>query len=546
MSTKYIFVVGGVMSSVGKGVATASIGKILQARGYRVSLVKCDMYVNIDAGTIRPTEHGEVFVGEDGIEADQDLGTYERFTDQVSTAVHYLTTGQVYAEVIRRERNLEYGGEDVEVVPDIPNEIIRRIKEAGEKSNSDFVIIEIGGTVGEYQNVLFLEAARMLKQRHKNDVLFVLVSYLPIPGKVGEMKTKPTQYAARTLNAAGVQADFILCRSEQPIDDKRREKLALFCNIEPEDAISAPDVDSVYDIPANFFKDGLDVKILNKFGLAPKEDTLNTWIDFTKKVATLTDTVSIGIVGKYFNTGEFTLADSYLSVIESIKHAAWHHGVQPRISWLDAETYENDPARLEELAKYNGIIVPGGFGPRGAEGKILAIQYARENNIPYFGLCYGMQLATIEFARHVAGITDAHTTEVNPKTAHPVIDVMPEQMINIREKKMGGSMRLGAYSCDLVDNTISKQAYGAPRISERHRHRYEFNNTYRAQLEQKGLIIAGINSERNLVEIIELKNHPFFMGVQFHPEFKSRPLTPHPLFIAFIAAAMKKEGDQAA
>lgn len=537
---QYIFVVGGVMSSVGKGVATASIGKILQARGYRMSLIKCDMYVNIDAGTIRPTEHGEVFVGEDGIEADQDLGTYERFTDQVSTAAHYLTTGQVYAEVIRRERNLEYEGEDVEVVPDIPNEIIRRIEAAVEKDQSDIAVIEIGGTVGEYQNVLFLEAARMMRSRHKNDVLFVLVSYLPIPGKVGEMKTKPTQYAARTLNAAGIQADFILCRSEQPIDDKRREKLALFCNIEPQDAISAPDVESVYDVPVNFTKDGLDVKILDKFGLAPQENTLDEWIDFTKKVAGITKTVSIGIVGKYFNTGEFTLTDSYISVIESIKHAAWNLGVKPRISWLDAESYEKDPARLEELSPYDGIIVPGGFGPRGVEGKISAVRYVRENNIPYFGLCYGMQMATIEFSRHVCGMKDANTTEVNPATPYPVIDAMPEQMINIKEKKMGGSMRLGAYPCELAEGTISRDAYGVSSISERHRHRYEFNNRYRAELEQKGLMIAGVNPERNLVEIVELSNHPFFVGVQFHPEFKSRPLTPHPLYRAFIRAAVQK------
>ncbi|MEK7082371.1 MAG: CTP synthase [Patescibacteria group bacterium] len=537
--TKYIFVVGGVMSSVGKGVATASIGKILQARGYRMSLIKCDMYVNIDAGTIRPTEHGEVFVGEDGIEADQDLGTYERFTDQVSTAAHYLTTGQVYAEVIRRERNLEYGGEDVEVVPDIPNEIIRRIDAAVEKDKSDIAVIEVGGTVGEYQNVLFLEAARMMRSRHKNDVLFVLVSYLPIPGKVGEMKTKPTQYAARTLNAAGIQADFILCRSERPIDDKRREKLALFCNIEPQDAISAPDLESVYDVPVNFAKDELDVKILAKFGLAPKENTLDEWKDFTKKVAGLTKEVSIGIVGKYFNTGEFTLVDSYVSVIESVKHAAWNLGVKPLISWLDAETYEQNPSLLKELSRYDGIIVPGGFGPRGVEGKISAVRYVREHNIPYFGLCYGMQMATIEFARNVCGLEKANTTEVDPRTPYPVIDVMPEQMINLKEKKMGGSMRLGAYPCDLAQGTISREAYSIPSVSERHRHRYEFNNQYRAELEQKGLVIAGVNPERNLVEIVELRDHPFFVGVQFHPEFKSRPLAPHPLFAAFIRAALR-------
>ncbi|MBI4087096.1 CTP synthase [Candidatus Kaiserbacteria bacterium] len=538
---KYIFVVGGVMSSVGKGIATASIGKILQARGYKVSLVKCDMYVNIDAGTIRPTEHGEVFVGEDGIEADQDLGNYERFTDQTSTALHYLTTGQVYAEVIKRERNLEYGGEDVEVVPDIPNEIIRRIKLAGETDQSDFVVIEIGGTVGEYQNVLFLEAGRMMKARHKNDVLFVLVSYLPIPGKVGEMKTKPTQYAARTLNATGIQADFILCRSEHMIDEKRREKLALFCNIEPEDAIAAPDVDSIYDVPVNFARDGLDLRILQKFGLEPKADNLGQWSALAEKIKTLTDTVSIGVVGKYFNTGDFTLADSYISVLESIKHAAWEAGVKPKISWLDAEAYEKDPSKLSELSGYDGIIVPGGFGSRGVEGKILAVEYVRKNNIPYLGLCYGLQMAVIEYARNVCGLADANTTEVNKDTPHPVIDVMVDQKANIAEKKMGGTMRLGAYPCELKDGTISREAYGKKNISERHRHRYEVNNEYRAQLEEAGLVIAGRNPDRDLVEIIELpqSKHPFFVGVQFHPEFLSRPLAPHPLFMAFIKAATK-------
>ncbi|MBI3421282.1 MAG: CTP synthase [Candidatus Sungbacteria bacterium] len=534
---KYIFVCGGVMSSVGKGVATASIGKILQARGYAVSLVKCDMYVNIDAGTIRPTEHGEVFVGEDGIEADQDLGTYERFTDQVSTAAHYLTTGQVYAEVIRRERDLEYEGEDVEVVPDIPNEIIRRIETVAEDDKGDFVVIEIGGTVGEYQNVLFLEAARMMKSRHKNDVLFVLVSYLPIPGKVGEMKTKPTQYASRTLNATGIQADFILCRSEQPIDDKRREKLALFCNIEPEEAISAPDVDSIYDVPVNFAKDGLDIKILNKLGLKPRDDKLREWVDFAQHIKELRESVHIGVVGKYFNTGEFTLADSYISVIESIKHASWSLGFQPRILWLDAEAYEKDPAKLEELQACDGVIVPGGFGSRGVEGKIKAIEFCRTNRIPYFGLCYGLQLAVVEFARNICGLENANTTEVAKNTPHPVIDLMPEQVANIKEKRLGGSMRLGAYACKLQSGTASAQAYEAELISERHRHRYEVNNAYRKQLEEKGMVVAGVNPERDLVEIIELPDHPFFIGTQFHPEFKSRPLAPHPLFSAFIKKA---------
>ena len=527
------------MSSVGKGIATASIGKILQARGYKVSLVKCDMYVNIDAGTIRPTEHGEVFIGEDGIEADQDLGNYERFTNQISTSAHYITTGQVYAEVIRRERNLEYDGEDVEVVPDIPNEIIRRIENVAKKDKSDFVVIEIGGTVGEYQNVLFLEAARMLRTRHKKDVLFVLVSYLPVPSKLGEMKTKPTQYAARTLNATGIQADFILCRSEWPMDNKRREKLALFCNIEPQDAISAPDVDSIYDVPINFAKDKLDLKILAKFELKPKANHLEKWTALAKKIKSLQKTVAIGIVGKYFNTGDFTLSDSYISVIESIRHAGWQLGFQPKISWLNAEEYENNPKKLKELSTFDGIIVPGGFGARGVEGKIRAIEFCRTHKIPYFGLCYGMQLAVVEFARNVCGLKDANTTEVNFKTKYPVIHTLPEQLANIREKKMGGSMRLGAYTCELKPGTMARKVYDTKLISERHRHRYEVNNDYRDLLEKRGMIFSGVNPERNLVEIMELKNHPFFLGTQFHPEFKSRPLDPHPLFREFIRAAIK-------
>ncbi len=544
--TKYIFVVGGVMSSVGKGIATASIGKILQARGYRVSLVKCDMYVNIDAGTIRPTEHGEVFVGEDGIEADQDLGNYERFTDQTSTAAHYLTTGQVYAEVIRRERNLEYGGEDVEVVPDIPNEIIRRIEAVAKKDNSDIVVTEIGGTVGEYQNVLFLEAARMMKARHKDGVLFVLVSYLPVPGSVGEMKTKPTQYAARTLNATGIQADFILCRSEHTIDDRRREKLALFCNIEPEDAIAAPDVNSIYDVPVNFAKGGLDLKILKKFDLKPKTDSLGEWVALAHKIKTLKKTIAVGIVGKYFSTGgtngEFTLADSYISVIESIKHAAWACGLKPKISWLDAEAYEKDPKKLRELSEYDGIIVPGGFGSRGVEGKLLAVEYVRKNNIPYLGLCYGLQMAVIEYARNVCRLKGANTTEVDQKTPHPVIDILPEQKKNIAEKNYGATMRLGAYPAQLKKGTIARAAYGgAGAISERHRHRYEVNPEYIERLEKAGFVFSGVSPDRRLMEIGELPKtaHPFLLGTQFHPEFKSRPLSPHPLFLAFIKAAKR-------
>jgi len=552
--TKYIFITGGVMSSVGEGVATASIGTILKARGFSVSLIKCDMYVNIDAGTMRPTEHGEVFVGNDGIEADQDLGTYERFVEQTSTRAHYITTGQVYAEVIRRERDLEYHGEDVEVVPDIPNEIIRRIELVRDKDKSDFIVVEIGGTVGEYQNILFLEAARMMKLRFPHDVLFVLVSYLPIPKMVGEMKTKPTQYAARTLNSAGIQADFIICRSEKKIDDKRRDRIAVFCNVAPEAAIAAPDVKSVYEVPLNFIKEKLDEKILQKLDLRPRKPDLKEWNTWMKKIKTFINPVKIGIVGKYFGSGKFVLSDSYISVIESLKYAAWYHHRKPAFEWIDPEKYEEEHTAVKELSKFDGIVVPGGFGSRGIEGKILAAQYAREKKIPYFGLCLGMQIMTVEFARNVLGLKRANSEEFDKKTPHPVIHIMPEQRKNLAEKHMGASMRLGKYDCELLKGTKAFEAYSdkAPNaipseikkntlvISERHRHRYEFNNDYREQFEQAGFIFSGINPERNLVEIAEIKDHPFMLGTQFHPEFQSRPLKPHPLFREFIGAVIKK------
>jgi len=529
------------MSSVGKGVATASIGKILQARGYSVSLVKCDMYVNIDAGTIRPTEHGEVFVGEDGIEADQDLGTYERFVNQVSTREHYLTTGQVYQEVINRERNFFYKGEDVEVVPDIPNEIIRRLEVVAKKDKSDFLVVEIGGTVGEYQNILFLEAARMLKVKRRDDVLFVLVSYLPIPKKVGEMKTKPTQYASRTLNAAGIQADFILCRAERPIDRKRRQKIAIFCNIKEEAAISAPDVDSVYEVPLNFLKEGLDKKILDRFGLKSKKKDLREWGRLVKKARLLKKQVRIAVVGKYFGTGKFTLADSYVSVIESLKFASWANNVKPELVWLDPERYEKTPKAIEELQDFDGVLVPGGFGSRGVEGKIKTAQFCRVKKIPYLGLCLGMQLAVIEFARNVCGLKQATSAEFEKNPKIPIIDVMPEQKILLKEKKYGGTMRLGAYRCRVKKGSRAFAAYKKTEVSERHRHRYEVNNEYRDVLEKKGMVMSGVNPDRNLVEIMELQGHPFFLGTQFHPEFKSHPMNPHPLFVAFVRAALKKE-----
>lgn len=538
---KFIFVVGGVMSSVGKGVTSASITAILKSRGYRTTNIKCDMYVNIDAGTIRPTEHGEVFVGEDGIEADQDLGNYERFTGNQMTGLNYVTTGQVYQEVIRKERNLEYDGEDVEVVPDVPNEIIRRINLAAEKNDAEITVVEFGGTVGEYQVLLFLEAARIMKVNQPDDVSFVLVSYLPLPSHIGEMKTKPTQYAVRTLNAAGIQADFIVARGEQALDDRRREILAKVCNLREGTVVAAPDAPSIYDVPLQFHEQGFDMRLLKSLGLKSKKADFISWKNFEKKRKNAKKIVHIGVVGKYFGTGDFTLADSYISVIESAKHAAWANGATPVLVWVDSGTFEKHPEKVKELAQFDAILVPGGFGCRGVEGIMKAIKFAREKKIPYLGLCYGMQLACVEFVRNVVGKKKAATVEMDPKTTEPVIHINPDQAQNVKENKYGGTMRLGAYGCDLKKGSKTHKAYGKAKISERHRHRYEFNNDYREMIEKKGLQIVGTNPESDLVEIVELEKHPFFVGVQFHPEFKSRPMDPHPLFKEFVRVALKKK-----
>jgi len=537
---KYIFVAGGVMSGIGKGIAVSSIGRILKSKGYKVTAVKIDPYINVDAGTMNPIEHGEVFVTDDGVECDQDLGNYERFLSENIYADNYMTTGKVYQSVIQKERNLDYNGKCVEVVPDIPNEVIRRIKRAGQKTNSDIVLTEIGGTVGEYQNMLFLEAARMMKLAHPKDVLFVLVSYLPIPKKIGEMKTKPTQYAVRTLNSAGIQPNIILARSSAPLDEIRKRKISVFCNVDSKDVISAPDIDSIYEVPLNFEKEDLGNRILNKLNLKSKRAAdLKDWAKMVKRIKNAQKPVKIGIIGKYFETGKFTLLDSYISVIEAIKHASYYLKRVPEIVWISASKYEKAPDLLKELKSYDGIIIPGGFGIRGVEGKIKAIQFCRENKIPFLGLCLGMQLAVIEFARNVAGIKDASSAEFGKKKIENVIDVMEEQKTLLKEKLYGGTMRLGAYECQLKPKTISRAAYNKKLISERHRHRYEFNNKYRDFLEKKGLTIAGVNLKKNLVEIIEVKNHPFFVASQFHPEFKSRPLDPHPLFREFIKSAVK-------
>src|SRR3989344_5337371 len=540
--SKVIFITGGVMSGIGKGVATSSLGKILQSYGFRVTAMKIDPYINVYAGTMNPTEHGEVFVTSDGLECDQDIGNYERFLDRDLFRVNYMTTGMVYQSVIQKERNLEYNGKCVEVVPHIPEEVIARIERATKKDHAEIMLVEIGGTVGEYQNLLFLEAARMMKLRAPKDILFVMVSYLPIPDMIGEMKTKPTQYAVRSLNSAGIQPDIILARSSRPLDIPRKQKLSIASNLREEDIISAPDITSIYEVPINFEKDNLGKIVLKKLGLKKKKTDLKDW---KRMVATIRKpnkpVVTIGIVGKYFATGSFSLPDSYISVIEALKHASWFHRHEPRLHWLDAELYEKDPRALKELKNFDGIVVPGGFGSRGVEGKIKVIEYCRKEKIPYFGLCYGLQLMVVEFARNVVKLKNAHTEEIDKKTPYPVIHILPEQEALVSEKRYGGSMRLGGCPCKILPGTTAERAYKTPRIKERHRHRYEVNSKLLPRLEKKGLIVSGLNPQRKLVEIAEIKDHPFFLGVQFHPEFLSRPLSPHPLFKEFIRATVKNK-----
>ncbi len=542
---KYVFVVGGVMSGVGKGVATSSIGAIMKARGFSVTALKIDPYINLDAGTMNPTEHGEVFVLDDGDECDQDMGNYERFLNIDLSRINYMTTGRVYQEVIRKERNLLYGGKNVEVVPDIPKEVIRRIKKATQEADADIAVIEVGGTIGEYQNIIFLEAARMMKMSTPEDVMFVMVSYLPIPSKVGEMKTKPTQYASRTLNGTGIQADVIIARSEVPLDAKRKEKIATFCNVDKNNVISAPDVDNIYEVPLNFERGNLGVIISDKLGLNHLESKTNLkeWQRFANKPKRAKKEVSIAVVGKYFDSGDFILSDVYISVLEAIKISSYNLNIKPRIDYLNSESFEGTKGKqnLKKLSKYDGVLIPGGFGTRGIEGKINVVNFVRVNKIPYFGLCYGMQIAVIEFARNVLGIKNATTAEMDSDAENMVIDVMPEQKELLKKQNYGNTMRLGACPALISKGTIAFKAYKSEEISERHRHRYEVNPEYIERLISKGLVFSGKSPDEKLMEIAELpqSEHPFFIATQFHPEFKARPFSPHPLFTAFIKASQK-------
>lgn len=542
--TKFIFVSGGVISGLGKGITTASIALLLQNRGYRVTPVKCENYLNVDAGLINPIEHGDPFLCEDGTEADMDMGTYEKFLGKNMERHNFVTMGQIYQAVITRERNFGYEGEDVEAIPHVTDEIIKRIKAAGEKENADIVVVELGGTTGEYQNALYYEASRILSRKKGNTVIHVHVSYLPTPTHLGEPKTKPTQLSVRTLNSMGIQPDFIVARAEKAMDKRRRDRFALFCNVEPENVIDSVDLPSAYESPVYLAKQKLDEKILKMMNLPLNSLNLSAWEAMTGRIEKKKDVrKTIAIVGKYFATGEYQLRDSYAALMDAIDHAAWAKGLDVAVQWINAEKLEKNG--LDDLAGIDGIIVPIGWGVRGVEGKIAAIRYARENKIPYLGLCYGMQLAVVEYARNVLGLTGAHTVECDANTVHPVIHMISGQADILKRRAYGGSMRLGRWDCRVKPGTIADNAYSTyngysdPKeniVGERHRHRYEFNDTYAKQFEDGGLVISGRSVVEKLAEIIELPQsvHPFFVGTQYHPEYRSRPLEPHPVFLEFM------------
>ncbi len=533
---KYIIVSGGVLSGLGKGITAASLGLLLQSRGYKVTIMKCDMYLNIDAGTMNPLEHGEVFVTGDGLETDQDLGHYERFLNIDLTRANYMTNGQIYQYVLDKERALEYGGKCVEPYHHIPPEIINRWEEAGHAHNADITIVEFGGTVGEYEGLLFFEAFRRLKLTKPKDVILIHVGYLPAPGNIGELKSKPIQQSISTLNSLGIMPDFVVGRAEKPVDDKRKEKIALASGLPIENIISNPDLDSVYKVPLFLAKERLDIKVLKKLGLKTNKLNIDKWKDMVAKVNKNKDrTIKIAIVGKYQKSGDYILQDSYVSVVEALRHASAHSGIGVEISWIDSE----DPKM--DLSEMDGILVPQGWGKRGINGKVRAIKYAREHNIPYLGLCFGMQMAVIEFARDVLGFKDANTEEAEDGTKHPVIHTMDYQKELIKNKQFGGTIRLGAWPLKIKKGSKLEKIYGKDLVlTERHRHRYEFNNKYREIFEKHGLKVAGTSPDGKLVEAIEIPTLKFFIGTQYHPEYISRALKPHPIFVEFLKAATNK------
>ncbi|MBU1085376.1 MAG: CTP synthase [Candidatus Beckwithbacteria bacterium] len=540
--TKYIFVSGGVLSGLGKGLITASTSLLLKNHGLKVTPIKCENYLNLDSGLINPIEHGDPFLCEDGTETDMDIGTYEKFLNEDLTKDSFITMGQIYKSVIDKERNFEYKGEDVEAVPHVTDEIINRIKKLALKNKSDVVVIELGGTVGEYQNALYYEASRIMKLRDKDTVIHIHVSYLPTPPHLGEPKTKPTQLSVKLLNGMGIQPDIIIARAVSYIDERRRERFALFCNVDPESIISAQDLKNIYELPLILEKQNFSNILLKKLKIKTKKLNITKW----KKLVQLIKVpkkhqITLAIVGKYFSTGDYHLKDSYAALFDAINHASWSNNTTINIKEINSQ--KSPKEILKNLKEVDGIIVPIGWGERGVDGMLTAINFARTKKIPYLGLCFGMQLAVVEFARNVAGLAKAHTTEVDPKTKYPVIHIIPDQIRNLKSRAYGGTMRLGSWDCKVKENTLAYQCYRKTDISERHRHRYEFNQDYLEHLTSKGLIISGKSKKENLVEIIELskKDHPFFIGTQGHPEYKSRPLNPHPIFLEFIKACIKNK-----
>jgi len=532
MSTKYIFVTGGVVSSLGKGITAASLGQLLKARGLKVTIQKFDPYLNKDPGTMSPYQHGEVFVTDDGAETDLDLGHYERFIDINLNKNSNVTTGKIYWSVITKERKGEYLGGTVQVIPHITNEIKERAYRASH-DNPDVVITEIGGTVGDIESLPFLEAIRQIKfDIGAENVMYIHLTLIPYLSKSGELKTKPTQHSVRDLREIGIQPDLIVCRTERALSQEIKNKISLFCNLDSENVIQNLDADTLYEVPLKLEEEGLAEKVCKRLGLVCGEPDLKEWKEIVNIEKALKDSVKIALVGKYVE-----LRDAYLSVAESLKHAGIKNNVRVDIDWVHSEEITDDNVS-DILKNVDGILVPGGFGDRGVEGKIVATKYARENKIPFFGICLGMQVAVIEFARNVLGYKDAHSSELNPFTEHPVIDLMPEQY---DVENMGGTMRLGLYPCKINKETKAFEAYGEELIYERHRHRYEFNNAFREELIEKGLVISGLSPDERLVEIVEVKDHPWFVAGQFHPEFKSRPTRSHPLFREFIRAAKENK-----
>ncbi len=553
---KFIFISGGVISGIGKGITASSIGVLLKNAGYKITMIKADPYLNVDAGTMNPIEHGETFVLEDGFETDMDIGSYERFTNEKFGRENSMTLGAVLQKVIKDERELAYEGKWVSFDYHVPEQIVAWIKQVGENRKADIVIVEIGGTVGEIGNNIFLEANRMMAVENPRDVVHVHVSYLPVPKTLGEMKSKPVQMSVKVLHSCGINPDFIIARANEAIDEVRMEKLSRYCSVKAEHIIPAPDIDNIYQCPINYEKHDLTDKIRKSLGLRVKEGTgVKLWKKRYESIGKIKNSVDIAIVAKYYRSGAFNLKDSYVSVLEAINHAAWKIGVNVNLHWFVSEQFEKNPDEIKKLSKMDGIVVPQGWGSRGVEGKIMAVKYARENKIPYLGLCFGMQMAVIEYARNVLGLKDANSEEVNSKSKNQVVHMMEEQKKHIKMKNFGGTIRLGAWPCKLKKGTILEKAYRrnkdsseffsyndknfeAAIIYERHRHRYEFNNEYRDLLEREGLVISGTSPDGTLVEAIELSPdvHPFFLATQYHPELKTSFLCPNPVFEAFIKA----------